>query len=37
MQSYYLVQKSKEDSNMITLENQWNQQFQGKIPGNDLT
>ena len=30
MQSYYLVWKSKEDSNMMTQENQWNQPFQDK-------
>ena len=37
MQSYYLVRKSKEDSNMMTKENQWNQQFQGKKLEEDLT
>ena len=37
MQSYYLVRKSKEDSNMMTKENQWNQQFQSKKLGEDLT
>ena len=30
MQSYYLVQKIKKDSNMMTQENQWNKPFQGK-------
>ena len=30
MQTYYLVQKIKDDSNMITQENQWYQPFQGK-------
>ena len=33
MQTYYLVQKIKEDSNMITQENQWYQPFQGKNLG----
>ena len=30
MQSYYLVQKIKKDSKIMTRKNQWNQLFQGK-------
>ena len=33
MQTYYLVGKNKENSNMITQENQWNQPFQDKNLG----
>ena len=33
MQTYYLVQKSKEKSNTMNQENQWNQLFQGKNLG----
>ena len=33
MKTYYLVGKNKEDSNMITKENEWNQSFQGKNLG----
>ena len=33
MQTYYLVQKIKEDGNMKTQENQRNQHFQGKNMG----
>ena len=37
MQTYYLVRKNKEDSNMMIQENQLNQPFQGKKFGEDLT
>ena len=37
MQTYYLVWKIKEDSNMMSQENQLNQLFQDKKSGKDLT
>ena len=37
MVNYTQCRKVNKTNNMITHDNQWNQQFQSKKPGDDLT